>query len=77
MDGHELLEGSPKIYSPRLQDAWADYGHDPADGVDWFRDEKWHKVVKEPASLPAIDSDSYVRSLQWIEYGVKLVSAIT
>ncbi|BAH44256.1 conserved hypothetical protein [Brevibacillus brevis NBRC 100599] len=76
LDGHELLEGSPKIYSPRLQDAWADYGHDPADGVDWFRDEKWHKVVNEPASLPSIDSDSYVRSLQWIEYGVKLVSAI-
>ncbi|MFS0553239.1 DUF2515 family protein [Brevibacillus sp. 179-C9.3 HS] len=77
LDRHELLEGRPKIYSPRLQDAWTDCGHDPADGVDWFRDEKWYKVVTEPASLPSIDSNAYVRSLHWIEYGVKLATSIT
>lgn len=77
IDGESLLTGKPKIYSPRLQDAWVDCGHDPADGVDWFRNEKWHKVVEMPASLPPIDNKKYAQSLRWMEYGVKLVTTIT
>lgn len=77
LNGKHLQEGKPKIYSPTLQAAWPDVEHAAADGVDWFRDEGWVEKVDEPADLPTIDSDDYARSLQWIEYGVKWVSAFT
>ncbi|RNB59846.1 DUF2515 domain-containing protein [Brevibacillus gelatini] len=77
LDGDQLIAGKPKLYSPSLQAAWADVEHAPADGTDWFRDDKWHQEVEKPADLPAIDTESYVRALHWMEYGVKLVTAIT
>lgn len=74
LQGAQLRTGRPKLYSPLLRNAWPDVEHAPADGVDWFRDPKWLEVVDEPANLPTIDSDAYIRTLHWIEYGVKLVS---
>lgn len=77
LDGDQLIAGKPKLYSPSLQAAWADVEHAPADGTDWFQDDKWHQEVEKTADLPAIDTESYVRALHWMEYGVKLVTAIT
>ncbi|MGM0710844.1 DUF2515 family protein [Brevibacillus parabrevis] len=77
LKGDNLISGKPKLYSPALQTAWADVEHAPADGVDWFRDEKWRLEVEKQAELPLIDTDAYIRALHWTEYGVKLVTAIT
>lgn len=74
LQGAALHEDMPKLYSPRLCNAWPDVEHSPADGVDWFRDPKWLEMVDEPADLPTIDTDSYMRVLQWIGFGVKMVS---
>ncbi|WP_400163496.1 DUF2515 family protein [Brevibacillus sp. TJ4] len=74
LHGAELREGRAKLYSPALSHAWPDVEHAPADGFDWFRDPKWLETVDQPADLPTIDTDSYVRALHWIESGVKLVS---
>lgn len=69
-----LREGVPKLYSPFLHKAWPDTSHDPADGVDWYRDPRWLAVVEEPSELPSIATEEYARALQWIDYGVKIVS---
>lgn len=74
LDGMELRHGQKKLYSPPLAAAWPDIVHDAADGVDWFRDEKWLDVVDQSADLPAIDGDDYARALRWTEYGVKFVT---
>lgn len=77
LEGDQLMPGQPKLYSPSLHAVWADVEHAPADGSDWFRDEKWHQEVEKPAQLPAIDAASYMRALHWMEYGVKLVTTFT
>lgn len=77
LDGKELQKGKAKLYSPALQAAWPDIDHSPADGVDWFHDEKWLDTVEERAELPSIDSDSYARALRWMEYGVKWTTSFT
>ncbi|MFM1650967.1 DUF2515 family protein [Brevibacillus sp. B_LB10_24] len=41
LSGDNLLAGQPKLYSPRLNDVWADSEQPAADGTDWYRDEKW------------------------------------
>ena len=74
LQGAALRKDKPKLYSPHLRSAWPDVEHSPADGVDWFRDPKWLDLADQPADLPTIDTASYVRALQWIEYGVKVVS---
>lgn len=77
LDGAKLRPGQPKLHSPPLAAAWPDIPHTPADGVDWFRDEKWLDEVDKPAKLPTIDSADYARALQWMEYGVWLATALT
>ncbi|QRG65356.1 DUF2515 family protein [Brevibacillus choshinensis] len=77
LNGTGIREGQKKLYSPPLTVAWKDVSHTAADGVDWFRDPKWLEVVDLPGELPAITSEDYVRALQWMEYGIKLVTAIT
>ena len=75
LEGDHLQKGMPKLYSPPLLRTWPDLEHTPADGVDWYRSEKWHAMVIEPVDARSpIDSDSYARSLQWMEYGVKWVT---
>jgi len=77
LDGTELRQGQKKLHSPPLGAAWPDVSHSAADGVDWFREDKWLAEVDKPAELPAIDGEDYARALQWMEYGVKLVTALT
>jgi len=69
-----LRDGAPKLYSPFLHKAWPDPTHDPADGVDWYRDPRWLSVVDEPVEMPTIEAQDYTRALRWIDYGVKFVS---
>lgn len=77
LDGTELRDGQKKLYSPPLTLAWKDVPHTAADGVDWFRDPKWVDAVDEPGNLPTITNEDYVRSLQWMEYGVKVVTILS
>jgi hypothetical protein len=76
LHGAELREGQKKLYSPPLSAAWKDIAHTAADGVDWFRDPKWVELVDQPGDLPTITSEDYVRALQWMEYGIKLVTML-
>ncbi|MED4910013.1 DUF2515 family protein [Brevibacillus centrosporus] len=77
LQGAELRDGQKKLYSPPLSAAWKDIAHTAADGVDWFRDPKWVELVDQPGDLPTITSEDYVRALQWMEYGIKLVTMLT
>ncbi|MGG1661253.1 DUF2515 family protein [Brevibacillus sp. NRS-1366] len=78
LGGEKLRDGKPKLYSPPLLAAWPNIEHAPADGVDWYRNEKWHAMVTEPVDdLSPIDNASYAQALQWMEYGVKWVTALT
>lgn len=77
VDGTEIRAGQKKVYSPPLTVAWKDIAHTAADGVDWFCDHKWVDVVDQPAELPTITSAEYVRALQWMEYGIKIVTTLT
>lgn len=74
LNGNERKEGAVKWYSPSLTAAWPDTAHTAADGTDWFRDEVWLQVVDEPVDLPTIDTNTYRKTLRWMEYGVKAVS---
>lgn len=74
LNGDERREGASKLYSPSLTKAWPDTAHSAADGIDWFRDDDWLKVVDEPVDLPSIDTATYTQTLRWMEYGVKAVS---
>jgi hypothetical protein len=75
--GAELLPGRPKLYSPRLTSAWRDAVHPPADGTDWFVDEKWSDYLQEGPALPTIDEENYALSLNLVEAGLKLVNTFT
>ncbi|GED72736.1 hypothetical protein BRE01_64380 [Brevibacillus reuszeri] len=78
VDGQNLHEGMSKLYSPALLAVWENIDHAPADGVDWYRDEKWHTMVNEEVTdLSPIDNESYARTLHWMEYGVKWVTTLT
>lgn len=33
-----IIKGMPRIYSPRLEFAWKNQKHDPADVGDWYED---------------------------------------
>jgi hypothetical protein len=75
--GAELIEGRPKVYSPTLSAAWSDVEHPPADGVDWFRDDRWVAELENGASLPLLDTDEYARSLNMVELGMKVLSRLS
>lgn len=78
VDGQNLREGTSKLYSPALHSVWENFDHAPADGVDWYRHEKWNSMVSEEiVDMSPIDNDSYARTLQWMEYGVKWVTTLT
>ncbi|WP_019119265.1 DUF2515 family protein [Brevibacillus massiliensis] len=47
LSGGKLLAGKPKLYSPRLNEVWADSEQPAADGTDWYRDEKWLDYLDE------------------------------
>ncbi|WP_340701327.1 DUF2515 family protein [Brevibacillus borstelensis] len=77
IDGTELRPGTHKLYSPTLTAAWPDQEHPPADGVDWYRDDKWLAELDERSDLPTIDEEKYIRSLHMIEWGVRFVTAFS
>lgn len=73
----DLIPGHPKLYSPRLTDVWKNAVHAPADGVDWYRDEKWLNVLDEQERLPTINADDYLASLHLVETGLALFEKVT
>lgn len=63
------------IYSPTLLACWPDFSHGPADGVDWFRDEKWlTRLSAEEKLLPVIDEQEYRRSLQLLRAAIAVLN---
>jgi len=75
--GMELIQGRPKVYSPRLSAVWADVDHPPADGVDWFRDERWVQELKHGASLPLLETETYAKSLNLVELGLQMYTRLS
>lgn len=51
--------------------------HAPADGVDWYRDEKWQEALEDEEDLPTLDSEAYLRSLRLVEEGLEWITALT
>ncbi|UYZ11496.1 DUF2515 domain-containing protein [Brevibacillus sp. WF146] len=77
IDGADLQPGRPKLYSPALSAVWPDVEHAPADGVDWYRDEKWQEALEDEEDLPTLDSEAYLRSLRLVEEGLEWITALT
>ncbi len=75
--GADLIPGRPKLYSPALSSAWKDADHPPADGADWYRDEKWIAELESGASLPVLTTEEYARSLNMVELGLKVITSLT
>lgn len=76
IDGTALRPGCPKLYSPVLSAVWPDVEHAPADGVDWYRDEKWLEALEDEDDLPTMESEAYLRSLQLAEKGLERITAM-
>jgi hypothetical protein len=76
LQGGELLPGRPKLYSPPLAKVWPDTVQPAADGVDWYRDEKWLRYLEEDELVPTIDEADYLRGINLIEAGLRVVSLL-
>ncbi|WP_139488785.1 DUF2515 family protein [Brevibacillus dissolubilis] len=76
-DGDKLIPGRDKVYSPILTFAWKDTQQAPADGVDWFRDDKWFDALKDDPHLSTITEENVVDALNLVETGLKLVNVFT
>jgi hypothetical protein len=59
-----------------LSAVWPDVEHAPADGVDWYRDEKWLEALEDEDDLPTMESEAYLRSLQLAEKGLERITAM-
>lgn len=77
IQGAERIAGRPKLYSPALSAVWRDVEHPPADGVDWFRDDRWLAELEHGASLPLMDTAEYARSLNMVDLGMKMLSRLS
>ncbi|GAA4701802.1 DUF2515 family protein [Brevibacillus fulvus] len=77
LNGTRLLPGRAKLYSPRLTDVWPEIDHPPADGVDWYREQKWIDLLEESSVLPCLDTDDYAVSLHHVDHGMQWLDKLT
>lgn len=75
--GNQLLPGRPKLYSPPLAQAWPDTVQPAADGVDWYRDERWLRYLEEEDAVPTIDETDYLQGISLLESSLQLVSFLS
>jgi hypothetical protein len=63
-----LLPGSSKIYSPKLEFAWKDQHHKPAEAGDWYQSEDViHYLIKSNHNVDGEIKNDYCRSLERLE----------
>lgn len=67
----ELIKGAPRLYSPPLSHAWANYHHPKAEEGDWFND--WHVIdylIKREVKPEGDISKAYCQTLETIELAI-------
>ena len=63
-----IIKGMPRIYSPRLEFAWKNQKHDPADVSDWYEDWRiiYYLTVLEDHMDGEIENE-YCKTLEKLE----------
>ena len=63
-----IIKGMPRIYSPRLEFAWKNQKHDPADVGDWYEDWRiiYYLTVLEDYMDGEIENE-YCKTLEKLE----------
>ncbi|MBO8162628.1 MAG: DUF2515 family protein [Brevibacillus sp.] len=77
LSGARLLPGRPKLYSPPLRKVWPDTVQPAADGVDWYRNERWLRYLEESEPIAAINETDYATGLNMVEAGLRMVALFT
>lgn len=72
-----LIRGSPRLYSPRLEYAWPNMKHRPAEAGDWFDDEEVVRYLKDnDESVDGRITGDYCETLQNLELAVLAKKAV-
>ncbi|WP_010281981.1 DUF2515 family protein [Bacillus timonensis] len=74
----ELTKGSPRIYSPRLEMAWKNRKHEPAEIGDWYKE--WEVIHYLAADYENVDGEiqhEYCKTLEKFELAAIAKKAIS
>lgn len=64
----KLIPGSSRFYSPKLQYAWKNYSHTPAEIEDWYKDWKViYYLVEHKEQVNGEIEDEYCKTLERLE----------
>nr|WP_249412664.1 DUF2515 family protein [Siminovitchia fordii] len=72
-----LIGSSPRLYSPKLEHAWPNVKHEPAEPGDWFDDcSVVHYLVESEESIDGNITGDYCETLQNLELAVLAKKAV-
>ncbi len=74
----QLLPGATKIYSPKLEFAWKNVNHSPAEIEDWYNNWKIiHYLIEENEKVEDKIEEDYCKTLERLELAANAKKAIS